>query len=169
MPPRHLELFPVPMRPIHIYALMALIVAVPAATAGSFFGSTAKPCFAAGRNGYTFVSDKTANHVVRLDNSAAQPTLRLQLTEDPGAADFVLVDDTEGANACKDAARVESIRIDPAATEPELTVALSQSPAPYKIFVKSAHFTQQDAAALFAVIWQKARTNGALRSFARQD
>jgi hypothetical protein len=36
----------------HIAALVVLVVAVPAATAGSFFASSAKPCFIAGASGY---------------------------------------------------------------------------------------------------------------------
>lgn len=157
------------MRRTQIVTLMALIVAVPAATAGSFFSSNAKPCFVAGNAGYELSGAKSATHTVRIDNTAANPSLRMQLVDDPAAADFVLVDDGDAANACKSVATIESIRIDPAAAKPALTVSLSRDPADYKIYVKSAHYSEQDAAALFAVIWQNANTSGSLRRFARQN
>lgn len=144
---------------------MVLIVAVPAATAGSFFGSSAKtsntkPCFIAGNVGYELSGSASANTIVRIDNAAASPNLRLQLVDDPAAADFVLVDDGDAADACKAATAVKSIRIDPAAANADLTVTLSRTAADYKIYVRSANYTEQDAAALFAVIWQNARKTG---------
>jgi hypothetical protein len=45
-----------------------------------------------------------------------------------------------------------------------MTVALSREPADYKIYVRSATFSQQDAAALFAVIWQDANRSPRLAS-----
>ncbi len=157
------------MRRSHLIALMALIVAVPAATAGSLFSSSSdKPCFIAGNSGYRLSAAKSATYTVRIDNAAAKPGLRMQLVNDPAEADFVLVDDTDtnAANACRDAAIVESIRIDPAAVNPELTVSLSRAPAAAKIYVKSTHYSEQDAAALFAVIWLKAEQTGSIRSSA---
>jgi hypothetical protein len=108
----------------------------------------------------------SANFTVRIDNTAASPSLRMQLVDDPATADFVLVDDGDAAAACKAAGAIKSIRIDPAAANADLTVALSQQPADYRIYVRSAHFTAQDAAALFAVIWQNARKTGSGREFA---
>ena len=64
----------------------------------------------------------------------------------------------------------ESVRLDPAAPNADLTVALSRAPADYKIYVRSASFSQQDAAALFAAIWQTARsTAGSGREFAARN
>ena len=134
--------------------MLVLIVAIPAATAGSLFSSNAPPCFIAGTSGYRISDSATANVTVRIDNTAAQPDLRLQLVDDPAAADFVLVDDSDAVGACTDANAVQSIRLDPQAANADLTVALSRAPAAYKIYVRSASFSEQDAAALFAVIWQ---------------
>ena len=139
----------------HIAALLVLAAAIPAAAAGSFFAPSDKPCFVAGAAGYRISDSASANFTVRIDNAAAKPDLRMQLVDDPAAADFVLVDDGDTATPAP-ARRRQSIRIDPAAANADLTVALSRAPADYKIYVRSASFSQQDAAALFAVIWQTA-------------
>ena len=154
----------------HIAALIVLVVAIPAATAGSFFSLNDKPCFIAGVAGYRISEDAAADFTVRIDNTAAQPNLRMQLVDDSAAADFVLVDDGGAVNACTGAAAIQSIRLDPAAAKPDLTVSLSRAPAAYKIYVRSASFSQQDAAALFAVIWQTARkTADTGREFAARN
>ena len=161
----------------HIISLLALAVAVPVATATAFFSAPdatpARPCFVAGDTGYEVTATATAFATVRVDNAAANPNLRLQLVDDPAAADFVLVDDGDAMQACKSMTGIRRVRVDPAATAPDLTVALSREPADHKIFVQSANFTEQDAAALFAVIWQGNRktakvvsTDGSGRGYA---
>ena len=142
------------MKRAHAAALLALLVAIPAATAGSLFAPREKPCFAAGDTAYRISDSSAADVTVRIDIAAANPDLRMQLTDNAAAADFVLVDDAEAGNACP--GTVQSIRIDPAARKPDVTVALSRAPAAYKIYVRSAGFSQQDAAALFAVLWRNA-------------
>ena len=157
------------MKRTHIAALLAIVVAVPAATAGSFFSSSAKPCFIAGASGYQFSDSAAANFTVRIASTATQPSLRMQLVDDSAAADFVLVDDSDTVDACAGAAAVQSIRLDPAARDADLTVVLSRQPADYKIYVRSAIFSEQDAAALFAVIWKTARVTGSGREFAARN
>jgi hypothetical protein len=153
----------------HIISLLILIVAVPAATAGSFFGSgSSKPCFISGNAGYELSGSPTAKYTVRFDNAAANPNVRMQLVDDPAAADFVMVDDGAEANACKAASAVNSIRIDPTAAKPDLTVLLSRAEADYKIYVRSSSYTEQDAAAVFAVILQNAAKTGPAREFAER-
>jgi hypothetical protein len=149
----------------HLVSMMVLIVAVPAAAAGSFFASStttsnAKPCFIAGSAGYQLSEAASANYTVRIDNAAPSPSLRMQMVDDPAAADFVLVDDGDTTDACKTATAIKSVRIDPAALAADLTIALSRAAADYTIYVRSANYTEQDAAALFAVIWQNARKTG---------
>ena len=64
------------------------------------------------------------------------------------------------ATRCRPARRSRSSRASasiPPRPTPDLTVALSREPADHKIFVQSANFTEQDAAALFAVIWRGSR------------
>ena len=153
------------MKRTHLFSLMALVITVPAATAGSFFSSSnpssaAKPCFVAGNDGYRISGSAKADYTVRIDNTAPNPSLRMQLVDDPAAADFLLVDDGDTAETCQATSTVSSIRVDPAAAHPDLTVALSRTEANFKIYVRSANYTEQDAAALFAVIWQNTRKTG---------
>jgi hypothetical protein len=157
------------MQRAHFVSLMALVIAVPAATAASSFlssdASAAKPCFAAGKAAYE-MSRGAADYTVRIDNAAVSPSLRMQIVDDPAAADFVLVDEDDAVQACKAAASIKTIRIDAAAAEPDVTVAMTRGAADYKVFVKSSNFTDEDAAALFAVIWCNARKTGAGLAFA---
>lgn len=160
------------MRRTHIGLLLAAVVAIPAVTAGTYFASSfktagEKPCFIAGNAGYKLSATGNARHIVRIDNQAAMPHLRMQLVDDPAAADFVLVDDSDATTACEGVSVVESIRIDPAATKPDLIVAVSREAADYKIYLHSDNFNEQDAAALAAVIWQNASKTGALRTVSR--
>ena len=127
------------MKPTHIAALLVLVVAVPAAAAGSLFSSNAKPCFIAGASGYQISASASADVTARIVSTTAKPSLRMQLVDDSSAADFVLVDDSDTVNACTDAAAVQSIRIDPNARNADLTVVLSRQPADYKIYVRSAN------------------------------
>jgi hypothetical protein len=161
------------MRHAQLIALIGLIAAVPLATAGAYFGSGKsagdKPCFIAGNAGYRLSEAKSASHIIRIDNAAIKPALRMQLVDDSAQADFVLVDDADNAGTCATASRIESIRLDPSAARPELTVTLTRQPADYKIFVRSAHFTDQDAAALFAVMWHKANATGSIGSLAKNN
>ncbi|MGH6666048.1 MAG: hypothetical protein ACREB2_14290 [Pseudolabrys sp.] len=150
----------------HIAALLALAVAIPAATAAAFHSSGTRPCFSAGASGYRISDSAPANVTVRIDNMAATPDLRLQLVDDPAAADFVLVDDSDTVNACSGA--VQNIRLDPAAEHADLTVTLSRAPADYKIYVRSDNFSQQDAAALFAVLWNAARKDARAATSGRE-
>lgn len=143
-----------------IAMLLALVVAVPAATAGgSFFSATPQPCFMAGAAGFRLTGSTAADYTVRIDSGAARADLHLRLVDDPALADFVLIDDGDSTEACREASEIKSIRIDATAAKPDMTVALSQQAADgdYKIYVRSAGFTEQDAAALFAVIWKNSR------------
>ena len=157
------------MNRTHMISLMALAVAVPAAAAGSFFSSGAtgaKLCFAAGNAAYELSGSTAADYTVRIDNAAASPNLRMQLVDDPAAADFVMVDEGDAAQACRGATSFKTVRVDAGAEHPDLTVALSRADADYKVYVRSASFTEQNAAALFAVIWQNTRRTGAHRQVA---
>ncbi len=96
---------------------------------------------------------------MRIDNKAARPNLRMQIVDDPAAADFVLVDDGESGNACDGA--VETIRLDSEASNPDVTVSLSHDAADYKIYVRSAALLRRRMPPrLFAVMWRDARGAG---------
>ena len=145
------------MKPTHIAALLAIGIAIPAAATGPFLSSNAQPCFVAGDTSYRIENGAAPDVTVRIDNTATKPDLRLQQVDDSAMADFVLVDDSDTVNAC--AGAVQSIRLDPAAANADLTVTLSRAPAGYKIYVRSGVFSEQDAAALFAAMWDSARKN----------
>jgi hypothetical protein len=148
------------MKRTHLFSLMVLIAAVPAATASSFFTSNAKPCFVSGNTGYELSGSASADYTVRVDNAAPAPSLRMQVVDDPAAADFVLIDDEDSAGTCKASSDIRSVHVNPAALDADLTITVSPQPADFKIYVRSVNFTAQDAAALFAVIWQTARHGG---------
>lgn len=146
------------MKRAAVLSLLALAIVAPAGIAASLFSAPAapaKPCFAAGDAAYVMASGP-ADYTVRIDNAAARPTLRLQLVDDPAVADFVMADDGEAPQACV-AGALKTVRIDDGAQQPDLTVALSRSEGGSKVFVHSTNFTEQEAAALFAVIWHNTR------------
>jgi len=152
--------------------LTTLIIAVSAATGSSFFAAQkAEPCFLTGSTGYRIADRGPANYTVRIDNAAAHPGLRMQVVDNPAAADFLLIDDSKSAGSCRDATEVTSIRIDSGVPHPDLTVSLSRAPADHKIYVRSANFSERDAAALLAVIWRNAQdyTAGARKVVARNQ
>jgi hypothetical protein len=141
-------------------ASLVLVIAASAATANAYFAKSPKPCFVVGTHAYRFSgSGDDANVTVRVNKTASHPNLRMQLVNDPARADFIMVDDGSGAAACRDVGVIKSIRLDAEAAKPDLTVALSRAAAPYKIYVHSAHYTPQDAAALFAVMQSDARNS----------
>jgi hypothetical protein len=141
----------------HMVVLMALVLAVPAAaaSAGFFSASRPEPCLQTGGGAYQISGDTSANYTVRVDGDTAHADLHIQIVDDPASADFDLVDDGD-ADACRDVGTIRSIRVDPTAAKPDMTVALSNraTEGGYKIYVRSASFSEQDTAALFAVIWK---------------
>jgi hypothetical protein len=152
-----------------IAGLLAVVVAVPAGAAGFYLSKSPPPlpCFAAASGAYRMTDSAVADVTVRIDNSAASPSLRLQVVDDPAIADFVVVDDNDGADACVATGATRTVRIDPAAQVPDMTVALSRAQSDFKladtgnadikIYVNSATFSEQDAAALYAAIWKNSR------------
>jgi hypothetical protein len=151
-----------------IVLLLVLIAALPAAgTAGVMLSTPAKPCFVAGDAAYRFADGGAADFSVRIDNQAAHPDLRLQVVDDPAAADFVLVDDGDDTATCS--GRVERIGIDSGARRPDLVVALSRAPAAHKIYVRSARYSARQAAALFAALWRSANVTGSVPEVAARD
>ena len=159
------------MNRIAIAAVLGLVAAVPAAGARVYFakGPQQPPCFAAAGGAYRIADSTAADYTVRIDNGAANPSLQMQIVDDPAIADFVLVDDSDGADACRAAPAIRSVRVDPAAQAPDVTIAVSHAPSDIKIYVKSASFTEQEAAALFAVVWKDGRRNVAGRRIAARN
>jgi hypothetical protein len=153
------------MNRLHKAALLGLAVALPAA-AHEFQAFRAippepQPCFAAGPTTYQVsTTTLTPTYKVKIDNHATHPGLRMQLVDDPAAADFVLADDSDAAAsaACHTSMPLKTIRIDDAAARPDLTISLAGGDAApdFRLYVHSARFSHEEAAALFGVMWQAA-------------
>jgi len=142
-------------------ALLLLAAAIPAAAAGagSYFSRAEGTCFAAGTTGYRLTSSLNADVTIRIDDAAAAPDLTLQLVNDPNTADFVLADGIADGSNCDHVAAIRTIRLDPLAREPDLTITLAPrgERGLFKIYSHSTEFTEQDTAALFAVMWNATR------------
>jgi hypothetical protein len=141
--------------------ILAAACAAPAA-AYSMLAAPEPPllsnCFASGASTYRIVTNAAApDYRIRIDSAAAQPDLKMQLVDRAEHADFVLVDDLGDEPAtCKSSTPVRTVTLDGAAGKPDVTVHLSTDAkgADYRLYVRSARFSQQDAAALLAAMWK---------------
>jgi hypothetical protein len=89
-------------------------------------------------------------HVSFADDPAVA-TVRVQIADSAGAADFTVVDDVESpeGGACEAPAAIRLVAISAHAMAAAPVIYLSHSgPADYRIFVRSKTFTARDAAAL---------------------
>ena len=72
----------------------------------------------------------------------------------------VLVDDHDVAasDACRTSMPLKTIRIDAQAAHPDLTISLAGGDATpdFRLYVHSARFSHEEAAALFGIMWQAA-------------
>jgi hypothetical protein len=136
---------------------LAVLAAVLAAPAGaySYFGGAPEACFTSGPATYRIAAaGARADYTVRFSEADSHADLRIQVMDSPDQADFVLVDDAGGLGACNGAAAVKTVRIDPDAAAPDVTVRLASdlNVSDYRIYVHSARFSERDAAALLAVM-----------------
>jgi hypothetical protein len=142
--------------------ILAAALAVPAAAYAMKAGpATPKqpPCFASGASTYQIVANATApDYRIRVDAEALRPDLRMQLVDRAENADFVLVDDFSGnePSTCKSSTPIRTVTLDATVGTPDVTVQLSADAkgADYRLYVHSARFSQQDAAALLAAMWK---------------
>jgi hypothetical protein len=154
------------MERIHKTLMLLGIIGVPALAQTFFFPPPQGPCFTSGTATFEIApSASAADYKVKIDNENLRPDMRIGLVDSPETADFVLVDDFNGfeGNACKDATSIKTIKVDAAERSPDLTVSLSgeAAGAGYRIYVHSARFSRQDAAALFAVMTKMDRVREA--------
>jgi hypothetical protein len=140
-----------------------LILTAAFAVAAAAHQMTAAPkqptCFASGASTYQIVSNMAApDYRIRIDGQAAQPDLRMQLVDRAEHADFVLVDDFNDGEprTCNSSTPIRTVTHDGATGRPDVTVQLSADgkAANYRIYVRSARFSQRDAAALLAAMWK---------------
>ena len=145
----------------HLSLLLALAIAGPALApaAAPYLTNKSSTCFSVGGDGYRLTAQRDADYTIRIVDGAAPADLTMQIVDNPATADFVLVDGADNFGACSDTRAIRTIRIDPQASDPDLTIALAPATdaADYRIYAQSAEFSQQDAAALFAVMSKAGR------------
>jgi hypothetical protein len=136
--------------------LLLLIAAVPAVAAPAFFAAAPRLCFTAGSVTYQLSPAATApDYRVRIDNRAPHPDLRIAVVDRAEAADFALVDDVApDTSPCRSAGLRKTVRLVPADAPADLTIRLTRAGegADLTLFVHSARVSQEDAAALFALM-----------------
>jgi fructose-specific component phosphotransferase system IIB-like protein len=145
---------------VRILAVLVLAAAVPATaqTFGFSLGSAPPVCLAIG-NATWRLARSGADVTVRIDPAVATSNVRIKLVETADEADFIFVDD--GATpACHGGSTIKSVKIDPAAAAPDLTLAFASASAPadYRIYVRSRWLAPEAVAALFAAAHMPART-----------
>jgi hypothetical protein len=136
--------------------LMVLLVAVgPPAVAHTYFTAPQGPCFSTGTAAYRVsTTTLTPDYRVRIDSHVQRADLRVQMVDTPDKADFVLIDDVKGGPASVCGPLVKTIGLATGSWPADMIVGLAPdaASADYKLYVRSARFSQHDAAALFAVI-----------------
>jgi hypothetical protein len=133
-----------------------LASAVPLIVAGLFARGElmpmARPCVMLGETSFQIApSPWQAQLNVSFTDDPARATVRVQIVDAAEAADFTYVDDIDGteANGCEGTAATRLVAIAAEAAAAGPVIYLSQDGnADYRIFVRSKHLTQREAAAL---------------------
>jgi hypothetical protein len=136
--------------------LVVLLVAVgPPAVAHTYFAAPQSPCFSIGSMAYQVSSAAFApNYRVRIESQVQHADLRVHMVDSPEGADFVLIDDVQSVQGSSCGPLVKTISLATGSRPADMIVGLAEDAAnaDYKLFVRSARFSHQDAAALFAVM-----------------
>jgi hypothetical protein len=111
--------------------------------------SSAPACLSIANAHYRIAAQgERADYTVRLEPPGAAADVRVQLIASIDAADFVLIGDEPAR--CRDGA-IRSVRIDPAARAPDLTLSFSNhAGADYRLYLRGGAVAPEAAAALFA-------------------
>lgn len=129
---------------------------IPLILVGVFAGNAltpgARPCITVGETSVQMTAApwKAQSHV-SFTNDPAAATVRVQIVDNLGIADFVVVDDDtpSEANSCETTAATRLISIAERSSASEPVIYLTQAnDADYRIYVKSKTFSAQEAAAL---------------------
>jgi hypothetical protein len=133
-----------------LVSVVPLIVAAVFARGGLVPGR--HPCIAIGAASVQIADlPWQAQLHVSFTDDPALATVRVQIADSADAADFVVVDDVDGAetSACEANIGTRLVAISASPTGDAPVIHLSQTgPANYRIFVRSKTFTPRDAAAL---------------------
>jgi len=124
-----------------------MLAAVPAAAHSFGFSVSGTPaCLTIGETTWR-MTDGRADMTVRID--ATSPNVAIQLVDTPDEADFVFADDGDAPSACRDRG-TKSVKIDPAASAPDLVMAFTTGSADYRVYARSNRLSPETAAALYA-------------------
>jgi hypothetical protein len=131
-------------------SLVPLIVAAVFARGG--FSINSRPYIAIGGASVQIAASPwQAQLQVSFTSDPSTATVRVQISESAGAADFAVVDDVDsaedGACAANAATRFVAISENPLKSAPIIYLS-PDGPADYRIFVHSKRFAARDAAAL---------------------
>lgn len=138
-------------------SLVLVLIAVALVATRLAAAPPAGPCFTSGSVTYQMASAASPDYRVRIGGQS-RPDMRIALVDDSGAADFVLIDEPDDRGACQAAGALKTVSITGDDTLPAVNVAFSRDDtAEYRLFVRSARFSQHDAAALFAAMWDAKR------------
>ncbi len=143
--------------------VLAAVIGTPVAAHSTLRPAPEPLCFTSGTAVYRVAPASAAADIrVRIDNGATRPDLRIELADRPDTADFVLADDHARGpgGGCRAAAQVRTVKVDSQTSTPDVTVSLGRdlAAADYRIYVHSARYSHQDAAALLAAIWSASRS-----------
>jgi hypothetical protein len=89
---------------------------------------------------------------VSFTDDPKRATVRVAVSDNAATADFAVIDgaDTTEENACTATADTQFVAVSgrPGASSPVIFLSHDDGPADYRIFVRSKHFTEREAAAL---------------------
>jgi hypothetical protein len=125
---------------------------VAAVFARGEFSISSRPCIAIGGASVQITASPwQAQLQVSFTSDPSTATVRVQISESAGAADFAVVDDVDGTDdgacAANAATRFVAISANPLKSAPVIYLS-PDGPADYRIFVRSKRFAARDAAAL---------------------
>jgi hypothetical protein len=144
------------------FALL-LLAGIPAAMP-LFPAASQDLCVTAGPMTYRLSQSTESPDVrVRIDNAATRPDLRVRLVDRAEMADLALVDDADrpAGHTCAVMGEIRTARIVTGASDLTITVSREPHDADFALYVNSTHISDQDAAALFALM-QHVQTRGTL-------
>jgi hypothetical protein len=146
------------------FALLLALLALSNNASANFIISTNDSCYGSGVYKYHFSSTLfSPDYTVKVSSTAFSPDLTIKIVDDPRKADLILTDDFRNAHMQMCVSNTQygakTIKVSSTAFSPDITIKLTEYSysVDYTIFVASTRLSVEEAAALFAVIWQANR------------
>jgi hypothetical protein len=137
------------------FKVLASIIPLIAAAifAGVEFFASPRPCVAVGSDSLQIASlPFHADLHVAFTDDPSLATVRVAISDDAASADFAVIDDADGTDegSCEATPATQFIAISahPTFKAPIIYLSRDGGPADYRIFVRSKHLTDREAAAL---------------------